>query len=210
VAVHLAVPAMQALARNAPRLRCELMEAEPEDSLPALALGDIDLVVGDEWQHQPVRLPPGVQRHHLFDDPVHLVLPLRHPATRGRPDVVPIAELAGEAWATGPAGLGWDVMTLRTCRELGGFDADIRHRTTDVTVTLALVARGLAVTLLPALALCRPHPGVVLRSIAEGSVTRAIFAATRAADAARPSTQALLAAVRAVADSLPQSSAENR
>jgi hypothetical protein len=33
-------------------------------------------------------------------------------------------------------------------------------------------------------------------------VTRAIFAATRTADAARPSTQALLAAVRAAADVL--------
>lgn len=35
-----------------------------------------------------------------------------------------------------------------------------------------------------------------MRSIAEGAVSRAIFAVPRAADAARPSTQALLAAVR--------------
>ena len=42
----LAVPAMQALAREAPGLRCELVEAEPEQSLPALALGDVDLVLG--------------------------------------------------------------------------------------------------------------------------------------------------------------------
>ena len=40
---------------------------------------------------------------------------------------------------------------------------------------------------------------MALRAIAEGSVDRAIFAATRAADAARPSTRALLAAVRAAA-----------
>src|SRR5919206_3357414 len=59
VALHLALPAMAALARSAPRLRCELVELEPEESLPALALGDVDLVLGDEWQHQPVRLPPG-------------------------------------------------------------------------------------------------------------------------------------------------------
>jgi DNA-binding transcriptional LysR family regulator len=202
VALHLALPAMSSLARDAPRLRCELVEAEPEESLPALALGDLDLLLGDEWRHQPVRVPAGVHRHHLFDDPVRLVLPARHPVTRGRPSAVPLAELAGEGWATGPAGMGWDVMTLRACRELGGFDADVRHRTTDATVSLALVARGLAVTLLPELALQRPAPGVALRSIAEGSVTRAIFAATRAADAARPSTQALLAAVRREAEAL--------
>src|ERR687884_857877 len=37
VALRLALPAMQALARDAPRLRCELVEAEPEHALPALA-----------------------------------------------------------------------------------------------------------------------------------------------------------------------------
>jgi hypothetical protein len=42
-----------------------------------------------------------------------------------------------------------------------------------------------------------------VRPIAEGPVSRAIFAATRGADAARPSTQALLAAVRAAAAALP-------
>src|SRR3954452_16266398 len=82
VAILLALPAMQALAREAPRLRCELVEAEPEQALPALALGDLDLVLADEWQHQPLHLPAGVVRHDLLRDPVRLVLPVRHPAAR--------------------------------------------------------------------------------------------------------------------------------
>jgi DNA-binding transcriptional LysR family regulator len=187
VALRLALPAMERLAREAPRLRCELIEAEPEQALPALALGDVDLVLGDEWQHQPLRFPAGVQRHDLFSDQVFLLVPDGHPATS-------LAELAGEAWATGAAGMGWDEMTRRTCRDLGGFEPDVRHRTNDATVAVALVARGLAVTMLPALAL-RDHPGVVRRPIAERPVSRAIFAATRVADAARPSTQALLRAI---------------
>jgi DNA-binding transcriptional LysR family regulator len=202
VALRLALPAMESLARHAPRLRCEVIEAEPEQSLPALALGDVDLVLGDEWQHQPVRLPAGVERHELFRDPVHLVLPVRHPATRRHQDAVPLAELGGEPWATGHAGMGWDQMTHRTCRELGGFDPDVRHRTNDATVSVALVARGLAVTMLPDLPLPGCHPGIALRPIAEGSVSRAIFAATRTSDAARPSTRALLTAVRAEAAAL--------
>src|ERR687888_184207 len=79
VALRLALPAMEALALDAPRLRTELVEAEPEQALPALALGDIDLVLGDEWQHQPRRLPAGVERHELMKDRVRLVLPSRHP-----------------------------------------------------------------------------------------------------------------------------------
>jgi DNA-binding transcriptional LysR family regulator len=196
VTLRLALPAMEALRHGAPRLRCELVEAEPEEALPALALGDVDLVLGDEWRHQPRRLPEGLQRHDLLVDRVLLVLPARHPVARRYQDAVPLAALAGEVWTAGHAELGWEEMIQRTCRELGGFDPDIRHRANDATISLALVRRGLAVTMLPELPLEGRRSGVALRAIAEGPIDRAIFAATRAADASRPSTKALLAAVR--------------
>jgi DNA-binding transcriptional LysR family regulator len=193
---RLAIPAMEALAAGAPRLRCELVEAEPEDSIPALAIGDIDLVIGDEWQHGPRRLPPAIERHELLRDPVNIILPARHPAARRHDGAVPLAELADEAWASGHPAMGWEEMTQRTCRELGGFEPDIRHRANDATISLALVARGLAVSLIPDLVVPDRHPGVTARAIAEAPVHRRIFAATRAADANRPSTQAVLAAIR--------------
>ncbi len=196
VALRLAIPAIEALAVSAPRLRCELVEAEPEAALPALALGDVDLVLGDEWQHQPWRLPAGLERHELLRDPVMLVLP----AARGA--VVRLAELAGDVWTTGHTGMAWEEMTQRTCRELGGFEPDIRHRTADANVSLALVAHGMAVTMLPELVLRDVDERVVLRPIAERPLTRAIYAVTRAADAVRPSTQALLAAVREAVEHL--------
>jgi DNA-binding transcriptional LysR family regulator len=202
VALRLAVPAMQALARDAPDLRCELVEAEPEQSLPALALGDVDLVLADEWQHQPHARPAGVEREDLCRDPVHVVLPEGHPAARAHRHAVPLVELAGEAWTTGHRGSAWEGMISRTCRELGGFDPDIRHRTNDSVVSLVLVANGQAVTLLPHLVGSETHPRVAVRAFAEGSVHRTIFAATRGADAKRPSVQALLAAVRTAAAGL--------
>src|SRR5215217_5154010 len=51
VAIKLAIPAIERLRVQAPALRTELIEAEPETALAALALGDVDLVLGDEWQH---------------------------------------------------------------------------------------------------------------------------------------------------------------
>ncbi len=203
VLLRIALPAMQALARDAPRLRCELVEAEPEQSLPALALGDVDLVLGDEWQHQPWRLPAGLERHELLRDPVRVVLPAGHPAARRHARSVPMAALAGEAWTSGHAGMSWEGITQRTCRQYGGFEADIRHRTNDATVSLVLVARGLAVTLLPDLVVPARHPGVAVRDIAEGPVSRAIFAVTRASDASRPSTRALVSAMRRAVADLP-------
>ena len=205
VSRHVALPAMAELARNAPELRCELIEAEPEEALPALALGDVDLVLGDEWQHQPLRLPAGVERRELLRDEVHLVLPARHPIARRHDRAVPLAELAGEAWASGHAGMGWEEVTQRVCREHGGFDPDIRHRTNDANLALALVAAGMAVTLLPELALVSRPAGVALRRIAGAEVSRLIFGATRVADATRPSTRALLAAVEDAVAALPHS-----
>src|SRR3954449_357070 len=230
VVLRLALPAMEALARDAPRLRCELVEAEPEQAIPALAVGDLDLVLGDEWQHGPRRLAAGLERHHLLaeprqlgdggqpgprrlaaglerhdllEDPVQLALPARHPAARRHRDAVPLAEMAGAIWVTGHAGMGWDEMTGRTCREHGGFDPDIRHRTNDANVSLALVARGLAVALLPRFAVPARQRGVALRPLAGTPAARSIFAVTRTTDAARPSTRAVLAAIRAAADALP-------
>jgi DNA-binding transcriptional LysR family regulator len=80
-------------------------------------------------------------------------------------------------------------MTRRTCREHGGFEPDIRHRTADATVALALAHAGLAVTLLPELALPPEANRVPV------PVERTIHAVTRTADAQRPSTQALLDAL---------------
>ncbi|HET9213233.1 MAG TPA: LysR family transcriptional regulator [Gaiellaceae bacterium] len=202
VALRLAAPALEQLARDAPGLRCELVEAEPEQSLPALALGEIDLVLADEWQQQPHPRPPGVSRRVLHRDPLRVIVAEGHPAARRRRRAVPLTELAGEAWVTGHPGMGWEEMTSRTCRTLGGFDPDIRHRANDSVLALALVARGLAVTLLPEFVVTGSHPGVVAREIAEGSVHRTIYAATRATDAKRPSVRALVTAVEAVAREL--------
>src|SRR5688572_23078221 len=46
VMLQLALPAIETLERDAPRLRCEVIEDEPEHALPALTLGDVDLVIG--------------------------------------------------------------------------------------------------------------------------------------------------------------------
>jgi DNA-binding transcriptional LysR family regulator len=196
VALKVATPALGALSARSPALRCGLVEAEPEESLPALALGDVDLVLADEWEHQPHARPAGVDRHDLHRDPLRVVLPEDHPLAREHADTVPLGALAAEPWTTGHPGMGWSAVTERTCRTLGGFDPLVRHRTNDAVVTLGLVANGLALTLLPDFVAPGDHPGVAVRAIAEGSVHRTIYAATRTADAERPSVRALLQAVR--------------
>jgi DNA-binding transcriptional LysR family regulator len=191
VSMFIAGPAIAALATSAPGLRTELIEAEPEEALPALALGDYDLVLADEWQHQPRPHIRGLDRRDLHVDRIRLVLPDNRKWGRE----VSLAELRDASWISGPENQGWHEMTLHACRELGGFDPQVRHRTNDGIVTQHLVALGIGVAMLPDLVTDDAFPGVALRPIAEGDVHRSIFAATRSADANRPSVQALLAAV---------------
>jgi DNA-binding transcriptional LysR family regulator len=197
--LRIVAPAMAELARDTPDLRCELVGGEPEQTLPALALGDIDLVVGDEWQHAPWRIPAHLDRHELLRDPVVLALPATHPAARRGRRAVQLSELAGAPWISGPRGLGWDDITERLCRESGGFTPQVRHRMNDAVVAIELVAHGLGVALLPDLALAGHDARIVTRPLAGEHPTRTIWAVTRSSDRARPSTQALLAAVRRAA-----------
>ena len=74
---------------------------------------------------------PVCTAHDLHRDLVRVVLPEGHPAARRHQRAVPLAELAGEVWTTGHRGTAWEEMTQRNCRQLGGFDPDIRHRTND-------------------------------------------------------------------------------
>jgi DNA-binding transcriptional LysR family regulator len=196
VALNIATPAIAQLARTAPHLRTELIDAEPEDSLPALALGDLDLVLADEWAGQPLPRLAGLDRHDLHHEAVLLALPEDHPLARRHARTVSLADLRDATWVGAPPGGGWERLILHVCRDLGGFEPTIRHRTNDALVALQLVAHGQAVTLLPELTGPDAHPGVVTRALREGDVHRTLLAAIRSADARRPSTRALLAAVK--------------
>ena len=91
--------------------------------------------------------------------------------------------------------MSWEESLRRVCRERGGFEPDIRHRANDANVALALVRAGLALTLLPNLSV--PDTGFTTVAMPH---SRTIYAVIRTADEQRPSTRALLAAIR---DQLP-------
>jgi DNA-binding transcriptional LysR family regulator len=89
-----------------------------------------------------------------------------------------------------------------TCRTLGGFTPDVRHRSTDLLVLLALVRSGHAVTLLPDLVRAHDDPTLAVRDLAEGKLTRRVFTTVRATAAERPAIAAVRAALRAAVPKL--------
>jgi DNA-binding transcriptional LysR family regulator len=192
--LYLLAPALRQLGAEHPALRVEVTDAEPEDSLPALALGSLDLVLGDEYPFLPRPPDPRLDVEPLIEEHFRLMLPREHPlAAGGGP--VPLAALRDEPWAIGKPGTRYAELAIRACRALGDFEPDIRHRSTDLLILLALVAAGQAVTLLPDLVKAEREPAVVARDVAEAPLTRTVFSAIRRGGARRPALRALRAAL---------------
>jgi DNA-binding transcriptional LysR family regulator len=192
-AFALVLPALADLAEHHPEVRCELMDAEAEEALPAVRIGDLDVAVAEEYHHAPRRLDPALEREELCRDPVLVALPEGHPLA-GNAEI-DLADLADECWASTRPGTAFAAMLERSCRLLGGFEPDIRHRANDLQLLIQIVTRTGAVALLPGLGLLDATPGAVLRPPAGGPMDRTIFAALRRGTGERPALRALLDAM---------------
>ncbi len=195
----LVMPALERLAAEHPALRVELTELEAEESLPLLARGGVDIAVAEEYEHAPRPHLAELHRDELEADELLLTLPCDH-ALAGHDGPVRLGSLRDEAWATARAGTHYADMFVRTCRIAGGFEPDIHHRVNDIQMLLDLVAVSGAAALLPSLGRPEEDPRVLVLPLAEGPFTRALFVATRAADRGRPSTAAVVDAVRGRGD----------
>ena len=199
--LHLLAPALRRLSEEHPALRVEVTDAEPETSMPSLALGSLDLVLADEYPLLPSAPDPRLDLEPLLEERFRIVLPSSHPLAAGGGPVA-LAALAHEPWAIGKADSAYAELAIRACRAIGGFEPEVRHRSNDLLILLALVANGQAVTLLPDLVRADREPAVVTRDLAEAPLTRTVFGATRRGSARRPALNALRAALRDTAAGL--------
>lgn len=199
-AVTLVLPALEMLRAEHPGVQGEVMEVEAEESLPGLRLGDHDVVIGEEYDHAPRRRDAALERSDLCRDRMLLALPVDHRLAACHE--VPLSELAGETWVTAREGTAFGAMLVRSCRARGGFEPEIRHRTNDLRVLSEMVARGMAVGMVPSLGLAWMVGGVVLRPAAGDPLDRRIFTAVRRGTGALPAIRALESALAARARDL--------
>jgi DNA-binding transcriptional LysR family regulator len=189
------IPALAHLAARHPRLRVELLEAEAEESLPVLARGGLDVAIAEEYEHAPRPRSAQLRREYLEPDEMVLALPRDHAAAKGK-GPVSLASLHATEWVAARADTAFGDMFARVCRSVGGFEPEIRHRVSEMALLLDIVARGGIAALVPALGRPERDARVAVRRIAEGRVSRALFVAVRESDRSRPSTAAVVAAIR--------------
>ncbi len=193
--LNLLLPAMAALGAAHPGLDLRLVEMEPERSLDALRSHQIDLVLADEWTGATRPRLAGVDREDLFTERVEVLLARGHPALRGAGPVA-LADLEQAVWVAGEPGGGMEALVQRVCREHGRFEPRIHHHTNELTMLVALVDAGHAITLLPEMAAAGAPPGVAMRPLAGVELDRTVFTATRTGSDHRPALAAARAALR--------------
>ena len=178
-----------------PGIEVSFSEAEPEDSLPLLRAGELDLVLGFSYEAVGVADGRDFTTIPLLRDPSHAVLPARHQlAARKRP--IQLAALAGESWIAGCERCRAHLLHVTAS---AGFVPHIDFATDDYVTVQSLIAAGLGVSLLPALSLCAVRrDDIAVRRVA-GDPARTVQVVLPVAERRPPAVTATLDALRTAA-----------
>jgi molybdate transport repressor ModE-like protein len=181
-----------------PGVEVSFIEADPEDGLPLLRQGELDLVLGFSYAAVPAREPRDFTTVPLLHDPSHAILPAAHPAAAGDGPLA-LAALADETWIAGCPRCRGHLLHVAAG---AGFEPRIDFATDDYLTVQSLIAAGLGVSLLPALALCSARrDDVVVRPVV-GQPARTVEVVLPAAERLPPTVTATLAALQAAAQTL--------
>ena len=177
-------PAIKSLTEAYPGIDIHIEELEPPEAIRKLELGQVDVAVVFEYREQP-EFPSRFRVLKLVSDEMVAVLSEGHHFAERA--TVALGDLRNERWIAGCA----------RCREFlvqraaaDGFVPRVHHVTDDYVAVQALVAEGIAVAMLPRMALrVYMHPRV--RAVPFGdNLTRGVFAVRRATTVGIPAVTA--------------------
>ncbi|MEU7875345.1 LysR substrate-binding domain-containing protein [Dactylosporangium sp. NPDC049140] len=183
--------AIRRLRAETPRLRIDIRELDPTESVPALRRGACDIAVTADLFDGTAPVDEEIRHTPLGTDPVVLVT-----ASGAGAGPVDLASYAGALWSAERPGTWTHDLITRACRR-AGFEPDVTALFASYGPLLAHVEAGLSVTLLPGLAV-DPRYDVTAHPLHE-PLERRITAAVRASAANRPAIATTLAALREAA-----------
>jgi DNA-binding transcriptional LysR family regulator len=173
-----------------PNVRLSIADAEPEESLPRLRGGELDLALSFDYPTVPSTEDRDLERTLVLTESMYVALPERHPLAE-RP-IVPLGELAEERWLCGSRPSSCGEVVFRACRD-AGFEPKIGFESDDYHVMQGFISAGLGFTLLPDLALPTLRDDLVVRATDPPAPQRRVWAATRAEGSRSPATEEMVA-----------------
>jgi DNA-binding transcriptional LysR family regulator len=186
--------AIAAFRQKHPAVELSMSLSEPEDCVPLLRSGELDLAI--VFESAVKHADDGIHRVHLLEDPMYLVLPRDHPLANRRR--VRLEDLAGEAWIGGEPNCECNRLISRACA-VAGYEPRFAFEPDDYTAMQGFVAAGVGVSLIAELGLTTVRDDIVVRDLGRDTPVRQIYAATLAEGYRSPATQAMLEILRDVA-----------
>jgi DNA-binding transcriptional LysR family regulator len=193
-------PAVAAFRRSHPDVELVLGVAEPDEALPALRAGEVDVAVVVEPYAFPGRPYDDLAREHLLDDPYAVLLPADHRLAADAD--VDLAELANLDWVGTASAPGHCQQAVTDACRAAGFTPSYAVEADEYPATQGFVAAGLGVALVPRMALGFTHERVVVRAVRGTQPVRHVYAAVRSARAGEAVVVGVLTALREAAREL--------
>ncbi|HEX4734816.1 MAG TPA: LysR family transcriptional regulator [Thermoleophilaceae bacterium] len=177
-----------------PDIELTVRQLEPEDSLPLLKMGELDIALTIE----PNTIESdGLDSNFLLDDPMFAALPLNHPlAHKSR---LRLKDLKDEAWIGTTDACSCGTLVRNHCIRSGGFDPQITFESDDYLAIQGLVAAGVGVAMIPTLALTTVRDDIIIRDLGNEAAVRTIAAATLPGAQRSPAARAMLDVLTEVA-----------
>jgi DNA-binding transcriptional LysR family regulator len=192
--------AIATFSRQHPGVDLSLIEAEPEDAIPRLKGGELDVVLTFEYSSLPRSYyepaHEDVELVDLLDDPMYVALPRDHQLARRR--TIRLADLSGESWIQGDVHGTCGKMHIAAC-EAAGFEPRVGFQSDDYNVVQGLVAAGVGISLIPELALTNLREDLVIRSLGKDAPMRHVSAATLAGGYRSAAVEAMLETLKGAA-----------
>jgi DNA-binding transcriptional LysR family regulator len=192
-------PAIAQYRSRHPAVELSMTLSEPEDSLPQLRSGEIELAVIFGGALAESYSIEGLELVELMEDPLYLVLPADHPLARKRN--IRLVDLAHEPWIGGPVDCECTALIRRSCAA-AGYDPRITFEIDDYGAVQGLVAAGVGVSLIAEMGLSSVRDDIVVRSLGRDAPVRRVYAAVHDGGYRSPATAAMLDVLREVAERL--------
>jgi DNA-binding transcriptional LysR family regulator len=194
-------PALARSLADHPRLTFVLRQTSPGDGLARVRSGEADIALVDDWTGRMAdQAPPTLRFFHLRHDPLVLALPPWHPKADPA-ERLDLRELRAEPWMAAPPGEP-SRQALDRLLEAAGGAPPVAWEFEGLHTILNLVARGIGIAALPALAVAGGDPRVAVRELPQPA-GREVYAVTRVSSVRRPSVAVTLRAVYAAAQEPP-------
>lgn len=171
-------PAMIAMRRRHPLIELTFTEIEPEESVPAVAAGQVDVALTHQYAGFPGPVSRGLHQQHVFTDPLLLAVPATPSPGEAATE---LRAYAGADWISGISYQGFQAVTEMACH-VAGFEPRVKSRADTYAVVLDLVAAGLGVALIPRSAAGQRSGVTLLEITAPVNLARAVHVTTRASD----------------------------